>query len=109
MTDEIYTREELDGYIAYSKALWDMVVDAFDGGMHLDVESLHDNRDEKNKFVAEYVKAFENVLAPVKLQVYVGVLLSFDKWLYMDCPITGHKGRAMSEPVSFHDSNEGNP
>ena len=104
MTDEIYTREELDSYIAYSKALWDMVVGAFDGGMHLDVESKY-NLDEKNKFVAEYVKAFENVLAPVKLQVYVGVLLSFDRWLYMDCPVTGHKGREMPEQKE----QEGNP
>ena len=99
---ETYTKEEVEGYLAYSKKLWDTIEQKFDANEGIKIEQMESS--EAKEFVKEYSKVLAEVLSPVKQMVFNQTLIDFRTWVYVNCPLTGHKGR--SPPIPSEVSGE---
>lgn len=91
-----HTKEELEGYLEYSKMLWDKIEKKFNTDNLVKMENAY--TDDKKAIIDNYVKAVSEVMSPIKQAVFNSTMLSFNEWLYSDCPLTGHKGREIPAP-----------
>ena len=112
---ETYTKEELEGYLEYSKKLWNTIEMKFDANEGIKIERIENS--EAKEFVKEYSKTLAEVLSPVKQMVFNQTLIDFTSWIYVNCPLTGHIGRSrvaavpapvqLNEHLPIFNSNEG--
>ena len=94
----IYTEEELKAYLEYLKKLYFMVIQVFQP--ELQVEGKQQSPD------AVIQKASENIIiSSGTTQIFQYLMIPFNEWIYIDCPLTGHKGRPTST-ISVYGSSD---
>lgn len=93
MNEKAFTKEDYEGYTAYAKALWDLIISIFADklSVQLDRPDLMDALKAGMKTVTD---------SAIPQLVYQNSLLSMYQWMKEDCPFTGHKGKAPSSNTS---------